>query len=715
MAAALRADEELMYEGQPKGFPFGNFNVEDVMLPEGDDMGIPSEDEAEEEQEIQSESGFGNVILIDGLPQAGADKYGKLTAILQKIAGGVGPVREGGVTHPVDSANGQSKGYAMVEYESPEAARAAAAALDGYALDKNHRFTAVLFDEAERVAAVPDEWTPPEARPAAAMQDAMGWLGDARARDQFMARHGDDTEIYWNDVPKQQGELVYARPFWTDSFVEWTPQGSLLCTLHRQGVALWGGADFARFMRMQHSGVLAVAFSGDERFCSTFAEPLPGPQGHAHGPPSAFSLCVWDARSGEKLRAWEGPQADYAVGAAARPDGGLAWNAFKWSGGQERPYLAHLKRGAVAVYEAPEFHLLDKKPMRVPNVQLIEWSPADPLLAAYQAEEGNLPARVAVFSLPSREELRAKNLFSVAGVALSWHPQGDYLAVQVDKWTKSHKSTTTNFELFSLRERDTPIDMMELPSRTEKVHALAWEPKGVRFAVLHGDGAKVSVSVYSMRGSGGGLGARGVELVVSWPNKQASTLAWSPQGRYLVLAGTKHTHGGVLEFWDVDEKALLSAGEHFGVTAVNWDPSGRYVATIVDASNSMDNGFRVWSFAGALLYKFDRDRFFQFAWRPRPPTLLSNEQVADIQKNLRRYAKRYEEEDEALLVAADSEFVAERNKLLDEWKTWHGAKLRWAKDAQANGVVRPPVSDFTIQKVEVSVIVDQKEEIVKMA
>ena len=34
---------------------------------------------------------------------------------------------------------------------------------------------------------------------------------------------------------------------------------------------------------------------------------------------------------------------------------------------------------------------------------------------------------------------------------MTWHPQGDYLAVQVDKWTKTKKSTHTNFELFSIR------------------------------------------------------------------------------------------------------------------------------------------------------------------------------------------------------------------------------------------------------------------------
>lgn len=37
----LHPDEEKLFQGQPRGFPFGDFDIADVMLPEGDDMGIP--------------------------------------------------------------------------------------------------------------------------------------------------------------------------------------------------------------------------------------------------------------------------------------------------------------------------------------------------------------------------------------------------------------------------------------------------------------------------------------------------------------------------------------------------------------------------------------------------------------------------------------------------------------------------------------------------
>ena len=40
-----------------------------------------------------------------------------------------------------------------------------------------------------------------------------------------------------------------------------------------------------------------------------------------------------------------------------------------------------------------------------------------------------------------------------------WHPQGDHLAVKVDRFTKTRKSTYTSFELFSVKERDIPMEV----------------------------------------------------------------------------------------------------------------------------------------------------------------------------------------------------------------------------------------------------------------
>lgn len=64
----LRPEEERLFEGQPRGFPLEDFALEDVMLPEDDDMGIASEEDTDDEEEIETESGFGSVIGQSAAP-----------------------------------------------------------------------------------------------------------------------------------------------------------------------------------------------------------------------------------------------------------------------------------------------------------------------------------------------------------------------------------------------------------------------------------------------------------------------------------------------------------------------------------------------------------------------------------------------------------------------------------------------------------------------
>ena len=256
-----------------------------------------------------------------------------------------------------------------------------------------------------------------------------------------------------------------------------------------------------------------------------------------------------------------------------------------------------------------------------------------------------------------------------------WHPQGDYLAAKVERFTKTKKSVYTGFELFSIRERDIPMEVMELPNNRDKVHAFAWEPKGHRFCVVHGEGTRPSVSFYSMKDDKGRLG---VKLIGTLTNRACNGVHWSPAGRNVVLSGLKGQLNGQLEFFNVDEFETLAAAEHFMATDVEWDPTGRYVASSVTAINTMENGFNIWSFNGKLLYTLQRDRFFQFSWSPRLPSLLPPEKEAELAKSLRSYSKRYDEEDEQLLMQADADVLQERQRLADEWTAWQESRRELA-------------------------------------
>ena len=45
---------------------------------------------------------------------------------------------------------------------------------------------------------------------------------------------------------------------------------------------------------------------------------------------------------------------------------------------------------------------------------------------------------------------------------LYWQNQGDFLCVKVDRHTKTKKSIFCNLEIFRVREKDYPIEVVEL-------------------------------------------------------------------------------------------------------------------------------------------------------------------------------------------------------------------------------------------------------------
>jgi len=106
---------------------------------------------------------------------------------------------------------------------------------------------------------------------------------------------------------------------------------------------------------------------------------------------------------------------------------------------------------------------------------------------------------------------------------------------------------------------------------------------------------------------------------------------------------------GALEFYDVDDQTSLTTNlQHQLCSDVEWDPTGRYVVTYVNNSKSkMENGYKMWTFYGAELREERKNNFYQFSWRPRPPSFLSKEKSEDLKKKefFKEFRDRYKRED----------------------------------------------------------------------
>ena len=77
-------------------------------------------------------------------------------------------------------------------------------------------------------------------------------------------------------------------------------------------------------------------------------------------------------------------------------------------------------------------------------------------------------------AIVKQAELTGRSVWVCADVKLFWHPQGDFLAVQVDRFTKTRKSTYTSFELFSVKERDIPMEVSVLAHAAGRQNPACW-------------------------------------------------------------------------------------------------------------------------------------------------------------------------------------------------------------------------------------------------
>jgi translation initiation factor 3 subunit B len=123
---------------------------------------------------------------------------------------------------------------------------------------------------------------------------------DKAARDQFVIRFGNNTSVMWNDGRRGRAEDAYSRANWTESYVQWSPLGDMLATVHRQGVAVWGGPQFKRLNRFEHHNVQLIEFSPCETYLFAYSSIEPSNPREK----LTIKLDVFDVRAGGWMGCW---------------------------------------------------------------------------------------------------------------------------------------------------------------------------------------------------------------------------------------------------------------------------------------------------------------------------------------------------------------------------------------------------------------------------
>lgn len=78
------------------------------------------DDDLNEEDALEFDAGFGNIIVVDNLPVVPKEKFEKLEGVVRKIYSQIGVIKENGLWMPVEEKTGKTKGYCFIEYNTPQ-------------------------------------------------------------------------------------------------------------------------------------------------------------------------------------------------------------------------------------------------------------------------------------------------------------------------------------------------------------------------------------------------------------------------------------------------------------------------------------------------------------------------------------------------------------------------------------------------------------------
>jgi len=597
------------------------------------------------------------IIVVDNIPKVGTDKKDKLKKILGNLIQTYGKTKT--EFYP-EGENAVLKGYMFIEYESEIAAQEALSQLNGYRLDKDHCFKVNFFIDFEKYKNMAVKAEVEQPVPYKNPGNLMWWLCKPDAFDQFCLLHDNIWTSVFANTPNMP-TVLKAREKWTETRFQWSPRGTYLTTFHDRGVALWAGEEFNQYMRFAHASVQLIDFSPCEKYLVTCNPSRAGVDDQA--------IIIWCVRSGQMKRSF-----------SCERSHALAWPYFKWN--FDDKYFARLAADQLLVYDTETFSLLEKKSIKIPHISDFEWSPSSNLIAYWVREEKTVPARVVLMELPSKNEIRSKNLVNVVDCKMFWQSAGDYLCVRVERYKKSYTVTEDekevqryggiyyNLEFFRIREKEIPVDSIEVK---ETCHAFAWEPSGQKFAYIYGESVnRTTVAFHRIVAAVGSLAGK-VEPIKELKNRTCLQLSWSPAGQYCVLATTaseKSSSGCSIEFVDVQasEVSSLNKIEQEHMTDYEWSPTGRYFVSYISYWNyRQENAFMMWNFQGKSLQKAPFERLYKMSWRPRPAVALTPEQIKEVRKNLRQYSEKYNAADRLYQSRVSKEQLEKRRKLMEDF------------------------------------------------
>jgi len=627
-----------------------------------------------------------NITIVTGLPAVDAEKLEKLQGFLKGKILPAQELPEPQIEFDMD-ANSKSTGIALFTFPDGDIAKLAAQKLNGYKFDANHTLSACTNENFDDMISLDDNYAPPKFL---AKEKLQGWLLDPRFREQLLVRVQNRNYLQWFDHVTKVQSIFTGNTFADFGEVyktEWSRSGSYLVTFHAAGFALWGGENFEKLNFYPHPEVINVEFSPDEAFVVSF-------NGTVADAPNSENYIVWNVCAATKIRSFKATPTE-------------TWGCYKWS--FDGKYLASVGNNLLSIYELPSMQLIldpqtqKRNALKVPNVQTLEWKPNKNILciAAYksQAAKGESTGKIYLVEVPSRNIIKWKTItWEFTSCEINWETNGNKVVLVLKKVIKN-KKTSMVIQIGEIKHNNVTVEEHEFP----EARVVNVDDSGRKIAVLSADpnskDAQLTGYTVDLYRTDEEIRGKYFQKIGTMTDKPCSHVLWASNGIFFALVNTDKFSAkiGFLEFGFIkgNNIEIIKSTKVNYMNQASWDASGRYLV-----SSSTKGHYTIWTAFGEPVIKDNFTEITQIQWRPKPKVLLPEEQEAQLTSNLKKYIKRFEDEDdriinedkykkEAIKKAQKEEFekiMANKRKVWEQTKKARVQLLGFDEDSLADTV-----------------------------
>jgi translation initiation factor 2A len=231
------------------------------------------------------------------------------------------------------------------------------------------------------------------------------------------------------------------------------------------------------------------------------------------------------------------------------------------------------------------------------------------VVATFSPEKKGSAALCRLFRYPECESpLNTKAFFNATDVTFQWNAKGNSLLLtshtDVDSSGQSYYGVD---RLYILSTDSSLAESVELKAEGS-IHAVAWHSDGKSFAVCYGK-MPAHTTFYSSRG----------KPIADLGQGSNNTLAYAPSGKVLLIGGFGNLQGE-MGFWEPTKLKLFGRATAYCSSVQSWSPSSRHLLTAVLSPRiRVDNGFKLFTYAGKLVTDVAIPDLYDAMWRPALP------------------------------------------------------------------------------------------------